>query len=74
MKIKLSQITFMIEPIYKLRLQITQRNKTTLKGNLTVVQATKHWTTVGEKLASDPTQLQCQRDLQTCRVVNTNAK
>ena len=49
----------------KLQLQITQRNKTTPKGNLTVVQATKHWTTVGETLASDPAALQLQRDLQS---------
>ena len=44
------------------------------EGQLTMVQATKYWTTVGETLASDSATLQLQRDLQTCRVVSTNAK
>ena len=56
----------------QLQLQITQRNKTTPKGNLTVVQATKHWTTVGDTLASDPAQLQHPKE--TCKPVGLLAR
>ena len=53
---------------------MTQKKKTTPKGNSTVWAKSLNSGQLWGYLASDPVQLQLHRDLQNCRVVSENAK
>ena len=53
---------------------MTQKKKTTLKGNSIVWAKPLNSRKLWGYLANDPVQLQLQRDLQNCRVVSKNAK